>query len=84
MAGDDVDLGEHLDRLPRAELAETELGPMPYDLAQVLDTWLHTQHGMISGRHCVGAFLDELAAAGYRVTPIEAPAFEQLLPPSTD
>lgn len=81
---DDADLGEYLDSLPRAGLAETELGRMPYDLAQVLDGWLHTQHGVTSGAHCAGAFLDELAAAGYRVTPIEAPPFEELLPASVD
>lgn len=71
-----------LDSLPRSELAATELGEMPYRLAQVLDTWLHTQHGVLSSHHGVGAFLDELAAAGYRVTPIDP--FEELIPPSPD
>ena len=81
----DVDLGEHLDRLPRAELAVTELGEMPYHVAQVLDAWLFEQHGVSSSHHGVGAFLDGLAAAGYRVTPIDpGPSFAELLPPATD
>lgn len=74
-----------LDRLPRAELAETELGDMPYDVAKVLDIWLHEQHGVTSSHHGVGAFLDELAAAGYRVTAIDpGPPIEQLLPAARD
>lgn len=68
-----------LDSLPRAEL-----GAMPYDVAKVLDVWLHEQHGVISSHHGVGAFLDALAAAGYRVTPIVVPPLEQLLPAATD
>lgn len=83
-ADPEPDLGAHLDQLPRAELDRTELGAMPADLAGVLDTWLHTQHGVTSGAHCVGAFLDELAAAGYQVTATPGPTFEDLLPPATD
>lgn len=52
----------HLDRARRGDLVGT-----PAVLAGVLDTWLHTQHGVTSGAHCVGAFLDELAAAGLAV-----------------
>lgn len=54
-------------------------------VADVLDEWLHTQHGVVSGRHCVGVFLDELAARGYRVTEIpQGPTLDELLPPSKD
>jgi hypothetical protein len=74
-----------LDSLPRSELGETELGDMPYDVAKVLDIWLHEQHGVMSSHHGVGAFLDELAAAGYRVTAIDpGPPIEELLPASVD
>lgn len=69
-----------LDDLRRAELRETEYGDMPGDLAEVLDEWLHDEHGVISSHHRVGSFLDRLAAAGYRVTKIEAPSFEEVLP----
>ena len=77
--------GEDLDARPRAELRETELGDMPGDVADVLDDWLLAQHGVTSSRHGVGAFLDELAAVGYRVTRINPGLpIEDLLPPSTD
>ncbi len=84
VSGDDTGSGEHLDRLPRAELGNTELGPMPAVVAFVLDDWMFTQHGVLSGHHGVGVFLDLLAAAGYRVTPIAAPRFDDLMPPSPD
>lgn len=77
---DDVDL----DRLPRAELAETQHGNMPAVVAAVLDQWLFEQHGVASSHHNVGAFLDALAADGYRVTRVEAPEFDQLIPPAVD
>lgn len=70
-----------LDDLRRDQLHE--LG-MPGDVADVLDDWLHRNHGILSGRHYVGDFLDSLAAAGYRVAKIEAPSFEELLPASLD
>jgi len=74
-----------LDDLPRSRLREGALGDMPGAVADVLDGWLHRNHGVISGRHYVGAFLDELAAKGYRVTPIPAgPSFEELLPAPTE
>jgi hypothetical protein len=78
--GDSYDL----DSLPRAELREGELGDMPGDVADVLDEWL-TQHGVMSSNHGVGAFLDALAAVGYRVTKIDpGPPIEELLPVSND
>ncbi len=76
--------GPDLDRMPRAELRETELGDMPGDVAEALDDWLHRNHGVLSSSHNVGDFLDELAARGYRVTKIEVPTFDDLLPASTD
>lgn len=60
-----------LDGVPRAELAKYDRKYA--DVAEVLDTWLRTQHGVISSHHGVGAFLDELAAIGYRVEPIDNP-----------
>lgn len=77
--------GEDLDRMRRADLRETELGDMPGDVAEVLDDWLHDEHGVISSHHHVGSFLDRLAAVGYRVTRIDpGPPIERLLPTSTD
>lgn len=76
--------GPDLDRLPRAELRETEWGDMPGDVADVLDDWLHRNHGVLSSSHNVGDLLDSLAAAGYRVEKIKAPDFAELLPASTD
>ena len=74
-----------LDDLPRAQLRDTGLGDMPGDLGDVLDDWLHRNHGILSGRHYVGDFLDQLAAAGYRVTPIDpGPPIGQLLPSAGD
>ncbi len=84
VSGDDAGSGEYLDRLPRAELGDTELGPMPAVVASVLDEWLFTQHGILSGHHGVGVFLDLLAADGYRVTAIGAPRFEDVMAPSPD
>lgn len=74
-----------LDSLRRDQLRETEYGDMPGDLAEVLDDWLHREHGVLSSHHRVGSFLEELAARGYRVTRIDpGPPIEQLLPASTD
>jgi hypothetical protein len=74
-----------LDDLPRSELREGVLGDMPGDVADVLDDWLHEQHGVTSSHHGVGSFLDGLAAVGYRVTQIEpGPSIEELLPTSVD
>lgn len=70
-----------LDDLTRGQLHE--LGT-PGDVADVLDDWLHTQHGVMSSHHGVGAFLDALAGKGYRVTAIVVPAFADLLPASSD
>jgi glycine/D-amino acid oxidase-like deaminating enzyme len=58
-----------LDRLSRDQVRE--LDPLYGPVIDVLDDWLFAQHGVTSSHHCVGAFLDALAAAGYRVTPIE-------------
>ena len=73
-----------LDDLPRAQLRDGPLGDMPGDVADVLDGWLFEQLGVASSHHNVGAFLDALADRGYRIIPIEAPAFEQLMPAATD
>lgn len=76
------DFEPDLDDLRRDQLHE--LG-MPGDVADVLDEWLVTQHGVMSSHHGVGSFLDGLAAVGYRVTPIDpGPSIEELLPTSTD
>lgn len=55
------DFEPDLDDLRRDQLHE--LG-MPGVVADVLDDWLATQHGVMSSNHGVGAFLDELAAPG--------------------
>jgi hypothetical protein len=74
-----------LDDLPRSELREGSLGDMPGDVADVLDEWLASQHGVFSSHHGVGSFLDSLAAAGYRVTRIDpGPSFDELLPAPTE
>lgn len=74
-----------LDDLPRNQLREGSLGDMPGDVADVLDDWLHRNHGVLSSSHNVGDFLDSLAARGYRVTPIDpGPSIEDLLPPARD
>jgi hypothetical protein len=79
------DFEPDLDDPPRSELREGPLGDMPGDVADVLDDWLHEQHGVTSSHHGVGSFLDGLAAVGYRVTRIETgPSFEELLPAPTD
>ena len=71
-----------LDDLTRAQLREID--KLPGDVAGVLDEWLATQHGVFSSHHGVGSFLDGLAAAGYRVTPIPRSDIADLLPPATD
>jgi hypothetical protein len=74
-----------LDDLPRSQLREGWLGDMPGDVADVLDEWLATQHGVFSSHHGVGSFLDALATKGYRVTRIDpGPPIEQLLPVPTE
>jgi hypothetical protein len=73
---------DDLDRLGRD--AVRTMGGAPAALVDVLDEWLLTQHGMTSGAHCVGAFLDLLAAEGYQVTPTPPAEFADLLPPSPD
>lgn len=54
--------GDAIDALPRAELADVD--PMWSDVAGVLDDWLFRSHGVYSGSHGVGLFLDLLAAGG--------------------
>ncbi len=74
---------EDLDGLTRAELAE--LGGAPPVVASVLDDWLARVHGILSGSHNAGLFLDLLAARGYQVTPIDpGPPLDELLPPPQD
>lgn len=60
-----------LDNLNRAELRGTEFGNMPGDFADILDEWLHEEHGVTSSHHGVGSFLYRLAAAGYMIIPIK-------------
>jgi hypothetical protein len=71
-----------LDTLDRSQLAELA-GPASA-VAEVLDEWRHRLHGIISSEHGVGLFLDLLAARGFRVEPIEAPAFADVLSAPTD
>ncbi|MEO3929255.1 hypothetical protein ABGB07_36200 [Micromonosporaceae bacterium B7E4] len=62
------------DRLKRAELPEPQ-----GTIANVLDEWLHRCHGLLSGSHNVGMFLELLAEEGLTVseqTPIPAEAIE--------
>jgi hypothetical protein len=73
------DFEPDLDDLSRGELHE--LG-MPGVVSDVLDDWLHDHHGVTSSHHGVGAFLEALAAEGYRVEKIEVPSFVDLLPAS--
>lgn len=82
MVSNPEDVEHDLDDLTRGQLHE--LG-MPGVVSDILDDWLHEQHGVTSSHHGVGAFLDALAAAGYRVTAIDpGPSFEELLPASID
>jgi hypothetical protein len=68
-----------LDDLTAAQLAELS-GPAA-TVAGVLGDWLWlTRKIAPSGHHSVGTFLELLAAEGYRVTKIEAPAATDLLP----
>lgn len=66
-----------LDDLTRDELAERD-GP-GHAVATVLDEWLGRLHGITSGQHGAGLFLDLLAAEGYRVERADAPRLENLL-----
>jgi hypothetical protein len=68
------------DDLTRAELAE--LAHLPWsDVADVIDEWNHRLHGVTSGSHGVGLFLDLLNEAGWHLERNEAPIE---LPPPTD
>jgi hypothetical protein len=69
-----------LDDIPRRELGEID--PMHPVVADCLTSWLGHQLIERASDHGVGTFLDELAAAGYRVTPIEVPDIH--LPPPTE
>ncbi len=71
-----------LDDLTRAQLAETD--ETAYEVAMALDDWRFAEHGILSSSHGAGHFLELLAARGYRVERIEAPAFEGLLPAAKD
>jgi hypothetical protein len=70
---------EDLDTLTRADLAELD-GPA-YTVACVLDEWRARLHGITSGQHGAGLFLDLLAAEGWRVTQTDVPSLETLLTP---
>lgn len=78
---DPIDLPDpDLDTLTRGQLAEWAHMPEIAATADVLDEWLLRAHGVTSSAHNVGLFLDLLAAEGYRVEPIEAPSFEDVMP----
>lgn len=65
-----------LDDLSEDELAEVD--PKASVVASVLGRWYDER--CCCRHHMVGTFLDLLAAEGYRVEPIEAPSFEDVLP----
>jgi hypothetical protein len=44
-----------------------DLPPMPRAVSDVMDEWLLREHGMTSGRHHIGHFLDLLYDRGYIV-----------------
>lgn len=66
----------NLDDLNEDELAEYD--GIAADVAGVLTQWYEER--CCCRHHMVGTFLDLLAAAGYRVTAINAPTFEEILP----
>lgn len=77
------DIEPDVDTMTRGELAE--LVHLPYsDVADTLDEWLHSQHGIMPGNHGVGVFLDALAARGWRIERIPVSDFCSMLPASTD
>lgn len=53
---------QFLDRMKRDDLPE-----MPRAVAQVIDEFNMRQHGLMSGSHGVGLFLDLLRDAGFTV-----------------
>jgi hypothetical protein len=73
-----------IDSLTRADLREWAHMPELSAVADVLDDWLLRAHGVTSSAHNVGLFLDLLAAEGYRVEPIEAPTFAEIMPEVRD
>lgn len=81
MIDDDPDAD--LDDFTRSELAERPDQPWA-DVASALDEWLVRQHGVVSGSHGVGLFLDLLNERGLVVVRDEVPPIESLLPPSPD
>lgn len=69
------------DDLLREQLAEAN--PMWKAVADTLDEWLMRMHGITSGRHNAGAFLEFLALEGYEVVRFsDMPSIEQLLAPA--
>lgn len=81
MIDDDPDID--LDDLTRDQLADRPDQPWA-DIASTLDEWLARQHGIFSGSHGVGLFLDLLTERSLSVVRDEAPPIESLLPPSPD
>ena len=65
-----------LDDLSWDELEEVD--PKAFTVARLLHLW--AEERCCSKHHCVGTFLDLLAAEGYRVEPIQAPSFEDIRP----
>lgn len=66
------------DDLPREQLADHS--DMWRAVADTLDEWLHRMHGITSGSHNAGAFLDFLALEGYEVVAKPAlPTIDELL-----
>lgn len=69
-----------LDDVPRRELGEiNEMYPV---VADALIDWISTWAGPSLSDHCIGTFLNYLAAEGYRVTAIDpGPCLHELLGP---
>lgn len=70
-----------LDDIPTRELGEHDA--MYAVLLDCLESWADTRIINHSTGHMIGHFLEELAAAGYRVTPIPECPFP-LLPEPTE
>ncbi len=60
MSGPESTQWQFCDRMRRDDLPE-----MPKAVAEVLDEFLMRQHGIMSGSHAVGLFLDLLADRGF-------------------
>lgn len=59
-----------LDTLTRDQLRDQKFTTAA-DLADILDEWLHTEHGVFSGRHNAGHFLNLLYDRGYYLAAVD-------------